>query len=569
MLKEDGYRLADSTVVEPLVADWPAWSYVIAPAVASLHLLHYQVHTMRSYLQNPEAHLDASQDPSLMGGPFINARVESAGEIARLLREAESGRREELEFAREITEFCGRLSAEAKGQSLETFYRSVPERLRGYVELVYDYNNNPLVRFSEGMLYESDYYDEGRQSLSISRLERDGTRPFFMSTPRLRSGGEVTWAVPFADPRVDELFKLDDAPQPLGRLRELLGLSPKDDETLLPLLAREPVAEPERWEGEAVRLRYFGHACVLLEHRGVSVLTDPFVSVLPARGGIERLSYRDLPARIDYALVTHNHCDHFVLETLLRLRHRIGCLVVPRSYGLLYGDVSLKLLARKLGFRQVVELDTFESVPLPEGEIVAVPFLGEHGDLAHGKTAYVVRSGGERVLFGADSNCLDRKVYERVVSHLGPIPTVFLSVEPVGAPLSWSYGALFPRAQRRDLDQLRRQRGCDFRAALAILEAVGAVRVYNYGMGQEPWLGHILALPATDDSPQVRESERLLTETRRRGFVAAERLFGKGEIYLDGKAAPARAHVSGGDDGGGAEPESPPDFGDAEDQFVF
>src|SRR5262249_15565395 len=159
---------------------------------------------------------------------------------------------------------------------------------------------------------------------------------------------------------------------------------------------------------------------------------------VPARGGCERFTYRDLPRRLDYVLITHNHCDHFVLETLLRLRHRIECLVVPRSYGLLHGDVSLKLLTRKLGFKCVIEVDAFDSLPLPDGEIIAIPFLGEHGDLAHGKTAYVVCSGPVRILFGADSNCLDRKMYERVRNYTGPIDTVFLGVEPVGAPLSWS-----------------------------------------------------------------------------------------------------------------------------------
>src|SRR5262249_42544089 len=151
---------------------------------------------------------------------------------------------------------------------------------------------------------------------------------------------------------------------------------------------------------------------VLLEHAGVSVLTDPCVGVIPSGSGLPRFSYRDLPERINYAIVTHNHQDHNSLETLIRLRDRIDYLVVPRSYGFLYGDISLRLLAHQLGFKNVVELDALDSIPFDSGEVIAIPFLGEHSDLAHGKAGYVIRMGGRQVLIGADSDCLDRRIYE-------------------------------------------------------------------------------------------------------------------------------------------------------------
>jgi hypothetical protein len=55
-----------------------------------------------------------------------------------------------------------------------------------------------------------------------------------------------------------------------------------------------------------VRVRYFGHACVLVE---TAVLTDPFVSYdYPAE--VPRYTLADLPDQIDYALITHAHSDH-------------------------------------------------------------------------------------------------------------------------------------------------------------------------------------------------------------------------------------------------------------------
>lgn len=571
------YQLADATIIEPLVNRWPAWPYVIAPVAASLHLLNYQLELMRSYLQDPVAHVKAAHDPELIGGAFMSIPVERADEVERLLAETMSRQRQNIELARAVTGFCSWLDEEAKGQSLEKYYEVLPEQLRGYVELAYDYMNHPIVRFIEGLLYESPYYDKSLQVLKLSRARRDDARPFFMSTPALPTGAQLEWAIPFEHPHLDEFCRLDITPQPLARIRELVGLSEKDDSLLLPLLTEAPLAPKPKRESAPIRLRYFGHACVLVEYQGISLLTDPFIAAVPVEGGMARLTFRDLPDRIDYVLITHSHCDHFVLETLLRLRDRINCLIVPKSYGLLYGDVSLKLLARKLGFKHVLELDTFETIALADGEILAVPFLGEHGDLAHGKTGYVVRVGNERILFAADSNCLDRRMYEQVRNYVGQIETVFLGIEPTGAPLSWSYGPLFPKKPPASIDRSRRQRGADAGSALELLAAVGATRIYNYGMGREPWLQHILALDLAANSPQIQEADKLLATARAQGFLAAERPLGKAEIQLSNApnrtgvldaAPPAQLNAQPGALAG-ALPDDWPELSDANDQFAF
>ena len=54
---------------------------------------------------------------------------------------------------------------------------------------------------------------------------------------------------------------------------------------------------------------------------------------------------------------------------------------------------------RTLGFQQVHELETYESLPIPDGEIIATPFLGEHGDVGLAKCCFVVRTGREQMLF--------------------------------------------------------------------------------------------------------------------------------------------------------------------------
>lgn len=546
MSTERRYRLADSTVVEPLVQQWSAWPQLLSPVPAGLHLLNYQKPALEDYLKNPDAHVKASRDPEMIGGPFVDIPPERAPEIERLLRRTLAERGAQMELARTVHSFHNRLVEEARGQCLEPFYERVPAELAGYVELVYDYYNRPTVRFFESLLYESQHYRSDLQSLRLWTLKRDETRPFFMSTPRLLEEGQLDWQVPYADPRVEELFRLDVEPRPLSYISELLGLGGGDERLLLPLLSEEPPTPRETWRGPEARVRYFGHACVVVEWNGVSVMTDPYVGARPTEGGLERYSYGDLPAKIDYALVTHIHQDHFALETLLRLRHRIEHLVVPKSSGLLYGDMSLKLMARKLGFRSVVELDPLEAIGHDGVEIVGVPFLGEHGDLAHSKSGYVVRLGGTQMLFGADSDCLDRQLYVNVRRALGEIETVFLGTESVGAPLFWGCGPLFPIKQERHIEQTRRYHGSNARSALEILETVGARRIYNYAMGMEAWVEHLLGLGLTEHDPQYVESEKLLRRAHGRGLVAAERFYGRRELHVP---VPRAAGESGGREG--------------------
>lgn len=526
------YRLAGHAAAEALVNRWVAWPHVFSPVPYSLHMDNYQTKTLASYLQNPAIHVKSSRNPKLLGGPFVDIPEHRVPEVRALLDELQTRHRPQLELAQTLTAFQNQLAAEAKGQGLNPYYQNLPPALGGSVELVYDYLSRPLVRCLESLLYAGPHYQPELQSLQLFSQARDDERAYYMSTPRLPQPDRVDWQVPFASDRIDELFALDATPQPLGYIRELLDLQPADEERLLPLLTREPAPAVEPWQGEGIRIRYCGHASVLLEWRGTTLLTDPFIPVRPREGGVERYGFQDLPPRLDFVMITHGHHDHFVFESLLRLRHRIGCLIVPRNTGLFYGDISLRLMAQKLGFRNVVEIDALESVPFPGGEIIGAPFFGEHSDLPHAKTGYAVRCGGESILFAADSNCLDPRIYHPLRKQLGRIGTVFLGMEYIGAPLSWVYGPLLPVQPQHSHNMSRRSNGSDAKGALALLDAVGAERVYIYAIGREPWLKYFMALTPEDNDPYIQESNRVLETVRERGFKDARRPYGRLEFHL-------------------------------------
>lgn len=526
------YRLKSSTAIEPLVNKWVAWSHVLAPVVSSLHLRNYQTKLLRSFIENPQSHVEACQIPRLRSGRVVDIPAERVDEVKEFLLNTEAEQADTLRFAESTIAFHNQLASEAEGYSLDSYYAKLPPDLRGYVELLYDYYDHPIMRFFEGMLYRSDYYKKHLQSFRLVRQHDDG-RPFFMNTPRLPQTGEIHWNVPFDSPQVDQLFELDVRPQPLGHIRELLGLPAAAENSLLPLLTEKPLPGYETPHEANPRIRYLGHACVLIEWKGISILIDPCVGVLPAGGGAERFTYEDLPQRIDYVVITHAHQDHFCLETLLRLRHKTGRLVVPRASGIFYGDLSLALLLRAIGFKEVTEVDALESIDIPDGEIVSVPFLGEHADLPYAKSAYVVRTGQNRIMFAADSDCLDQEIYRHLRRFMGRIQTVFVGMECVGAPLTWSSGSLLPRQPKHSINQSRRSKGCDSNRGSLLLDVLGAERLYIYAMGLEPWLEFLLGLAYTPEATQIKEAQRFLRLAREAGLLDARLLTGKQELYLD------------------------------------
>jgi L-ascorbate metabolism protein UlaG (beta-lactamase superfamily) len=518
-----------NVVCEPLVNRWYAWPYLIPPATASLYVANHHLQVMQRFVTAPQVHVEALKNPEMVGGPFINYGASDVGSIRALMERTRKEQFHLLELADALKRLSELLTAEGTGASLEPLYAKVPEQLRGMVELLYDLQHRPYFRIIEPLVYRSKLYQDSNQSLALS-LRNDDARPFALSTPRIDQAGVQFVDKPFASDAVDVLSRGRREGVVFGRLQEALGLS---SEQLSPFVSEDAPQLRRDPGASGPRVRYFGHACILVESEGTSVLFDPLLGYKFA-GASPRYGFDDLPDEIDYAVITHSHQDHALFETLLQLRHRIKTLVVPRNMQGNLADPSLKLVLEAIGFKSVRCIDELETIEIPGGSLTALPFLGEHGDLdVLTKAAHLLRLGGKTLLCAADSNNIEPRLYERLRDFVGPLDALFLGMECQGAPLTWLYGPLLTRPILRKNDQTRRLDGSDCDRALNIVEQLAPKAAYVYAMGAEPWLNFISSIHYTAESKPIVESDKFVNECRKRG-IASERLHGCKEIPLTG-----------------------------------
>jgi L-ascorbate metabolism protein UlaG (beta-lactamase superfamily) len=527
-MQNPAFYLKPNIVMEPLWNQWYAWSYLIAPSTASMYVLNWHLKLLESFAEAPEVHVQALQNPALIGGPFLNYPAERVADVRNLILTTRKNQEHLIALANAVRALEFVLEQEGTGGSMEAVYSKVPEPLRGMVELVYDIRNNPVIRWIEPLLYVSRFYRQESQSLSLWEMKSD-ERPMVFSSPRFPEAGQLRLEMPFDDDKVDEIVALKRFPQSKAYIHDLFGAR-ASDELLDSMLTTEPPREAIGASPGGVRILYLGHACVLIQSEHTSVLCDPLLSY-EYPSALKRYTYQDLPGQIDYALVTHNHQDHFHLEALLQLRQRIGQLVVPRSDGGSIQDPSLRLVLENTGFHNARDIAEFETIRFKDGSITAIPFLGEHGDLnIRSKVAYLIEIAGTRIVCAADSNNLEPEMYRHLARVYGEIDILFIGLECEGAPLSWAYGPLMPKLLPRKADQSRRLNGSNCERALGVVEQLRPKQVFIYAMGEEPWLSFIMGRQDSSESVPAQNARKFVTECARMG-VPAERLFAQKEIH--------------------------------------
>ena len=524
--RSSGY-LGPNVRIEPLIDQWPAWPHLLAPVQRALNLAFRYIPTLESFIESPDVHLAASRDPGMFGGPFVDLPESAIETVKAYLWQTRSACAELLRFAEEFRNFDQRLIQSATGFSLNDLRNTMPKELRGRVELVYDLNHHPKMKVLEEMFFKDDLGLRRSQSILL-HTRRDDQRPFFLSTPLLNEDHSLRLEIPFDAPAIAQLCAAKTHLLEIDELAQRLGV---DANSLAAFFVPEPPLNSRSVVHEGLRVRYFGHACVLLESSTTTLLIDPTFAVDKA-APYPHLTWQNLPDRIDYVLISHGHQDHLCAEALLFLCHRVKTVVVPRNNSGDVADPSLVHILRQLGYRHIIETDYLESIKTDDGDILTLPFTGEHCDLdVRGKQCYAIRIDGRRVGFFIDTDAVDIDVYTRLAEGLGDLDVLFIGMECNGAPLSWLYGPLVTANITRRIDDSRRLSGANCSQASRLVDLLRPKQAYVYAMGQETWMQHLMGLNYEPDSMQLREAADFVAYCRKSGLIS-EMLLGNKEITL-------------------------------------
>ena len=191
--------------------------------------------------------------------------------------------------------------------------------------------------------------------------------------------------------------------------------------------------EPSAWPDDRLTASWLGHATVLLNVYGTTVLTDPvlerriglgrgFVKVGPRRLIQPALRKRELP-RLDAVLLSHAHMDHTDLGTLR---------AIPAKTRVVVQSGNRDLVRR---FHAVDELAWGQTTTVGELEVESVETRHWGArmvtDRHRGWGGYLLRKHGRTVLFGGDTAHTD------LFTPLGERGPVDLAILPIGAYDPW------------------------------------------------------------------------------------------------------------------------------------
>src|SRR5437762_7287420 len=173
---------------------------------------------------------------------------------------------------------------------------------------------------------------------------------------------------------------------------------------------------------------FIGHSSFLIQIAGKNIVIDPnFARWLVVLKRLKRpgLNLRDLPP-IDYVLVSHAHMDHLhrpSLRAIARLTHsergHAPTIVVPRF---------VTDLVRRLGYTQIMELETWQTLKDSGLEITHVP--SRHWgarmlrDFHRGFGGYVLRSRMHSVYHAGDTAYFEgfREIGKKLKPELALLP---------------------------------------------------------------------------------------------------------------------------------------------------
>ncbi|MEI6713435.1 MAG: MBL fold metallo-hydrolase [Verrucomicrobiota bacterium] len=195
---------------------------------------------------------------------------------------------------------------------------------------------------------------------------------------------------------------------------------------------------PLVWSPTHITASWLGHATVLLNFRGVVILTDPTfmsrvgiriwpITIGPKRYTVCALKPTELP-RIDLVLLSHAHMDHLDLPSLKALQP--DCIVVTAG--------ATADIFSHLRFRSIVEID-WDETRVFETKNGAIKITGKklkhwgartRTDTHRRYNAYILERDGIRICFAGDT----ARTSSQHLASDGPID---LMIVPIGAYHPW------------------------------------------------------------------------------------------------------------------------------------
>lgn len=191
---------------------------------------------------------------------------------------------------------------------------------------------------------------------------------------------------------------------------------------------------PSEIKGNDLRASYINHATVLLQTRGLNILTDPIWSkrasplgfMGPKRHHVPGVAWDDLP-KIDLVVISHSHYDHLDLATVKRLTARDNPLfVVPLGVD--------AIIRRKIPHARLHAMDWGQShVFNPELTLHAEPV--QHwsartpfDDNEALWASYVLSFGGENIYFSGDTGYASGQIFRDIGQKYGEFRFAMLAV---------------------------------------------------------------------------------------------------------------------------------------------
>jgi L-ascorbate metabolism protein UlaG (beta-lactamase superfamily) len=221
------------------------------------------------------------------------------------------------------------------------------------------------------------------------------------------------------------------------RLRDDL---PKPPSTHVAGYAGFPVVRPDlallkaNVGGGRVTVTWIGHATLLLQLGGRTVLVDPVFSerASPVRfaGPIRRVplpaTLDELP-RIDLVLISHNHYDHLDAETVRRLDAQ------PGGPPLFVAPLGVDLWLKAEGMRRVERMDWWDTLRVEGLELVLTPAQHWSSRTPWDRNAtlwggFAVKAPGFTFWYSGDTGYAP--IFGEIGRRVGPID---LAAIPVGA----------------------------------------------------------------------------------------------------------------------------------------